>query len=193
MPEMEAEIDLMFTDLAIGDPGRVQQAFPKLWDAAINGAGWRPWLGGGRLALVRAELALQIESPEDVVIHASRALEMARKVGRAKYEAAARAVLGQALVRSGDTDRGLIELPQAAADVDRLGSPAESWRTTAMLAKQLYATGDDAASAAAYERASASILGYAVTLKPDHAAVFLAAEPVREVLKASHRSDVPSE
>jgi class 3 adenylate cyclase/tetratricopeptide (TPR) repeat protein len=83
MPEMEAEIDLMFTDLAIGDPGRVQQSFPKLWDAAINGAGWRPWLAGGRLALVRAELALQTEDPEEVVIHATRALEMARKWGGA--------------------------------------------------------------------------------------------------------------
>ena len=192
MPEMQAEIDLMFTDLAIGDPGRVEQSFPRLWDAAINGAAWRPWLGGGRLALVRAELALLTEGPEDAVIHATRALEMARKVGRRKYEAASRAILGQALVRFGDTDRGLSELRQAAADTDRLGSPAESWRTTAMLAKQLYATGDDTAAAAAYERASASIVRYAGSLKPDHAAVFLAAAPVSEVLKASHRTDVPS-
>jgi hypothetical protein len=113
-------------------------------------------------------------------------------VGRRKYEAAARAILGQALIRFGDTDRGLIELRQAAADVDRLGSPAESWRTTAMLAKQLHATGDDAASAAAYERATALIVGYADRLRPDHASVFLAAQPVREVLKASPSTDVHS-
>jgi class 3 adenylate cyclase/tetratricopeptide (TPR) repeat protein len=192
MPEMQAEIDLMFTDLAIGDPGRVQQSFPKLWDAAINGAAWRPWLGGGRLALVRAELALQTEGAEDAAIHATRALEMARKVGRPKYEAASRAILGEALVRFGDTNRGLSELRQAAADADRLGSPAESWRIRAMLGKQLYATGDDAASAAAYERASASIVRYAKSLRPDHAAVFLAAAPVSEVLKTSHKTDVPS-
>jgi class 3 adenylate cyclase/tetratricopeptide (TPR) repeat protein len=187
MPEMEAEIDLMFTDLAIGEPGRVQESFPKLWEAAINGAAWRPWLGGGRLALVRAELALQTESPEEAVLHATRALEMAQKVGRRKYEAASRALLGEAMVRFGESERGLRELRQAVAEAEKLGSPAEHWRIAAVLARQLYVTGADAESAAVYDRASRVIVEYAASLKADHKAIFLAAEPVREVLAAGGR------
>ena len=60
-----------------------------------------------------------------------------------------------------------------------------------MLARNLYATGADDAATKAYEQASASILKYAESLKPDHAAVFLAAEPVKEVLRAGRRTDGP--
>src|SRR2546423_1519695 len=82
MPELESEIDMLFTDLAVGDFGRVQVTFPRLWDAAINGKAWRPWLGGTRLALVRAELARLTEDAVATAEHARDALERARKTHR---------------------------------------------------------------------------------------------------------------
>src|SRR5207244_2342532 len=85
MPELESEIDMLFTDLAVGDFGRVQVTFPRLWDAAINGKAWRPWLGGTRLALVRAELARLTEDAVATAEHARDALERARKTHRKKY------------------------------------------------------------------------------------------------------------
>ena len=187
MAEIEAEIDLMVTDLALGEAGPVQQSFPKLWDAALSGQAWQLWLGGGRLALVRAQLARLAEGPDEVVRYATDALERAQKIGRRKYEAAARALLGEALVSLGAKDHGVAELRSATAIADGLGAPSERWRITAVLARLLYATGDDAGAAAAYENAAGIIIEYAKGLKADHAAIFLAAEPVREVLKAAGR------
>jgi class 3 adenylate cyclase/tetratricopeptide (TPR) repeat protein len=184
MPEMSAEIDLMFTDLAVGEVGRVQRKFPKLWDAAINGKAWRPWLGGGRLALVRAELARQADGPEEVVERARDAIDRATRVGRRKYEAAAQALLGEALVALGSSEQGVAELRAASAKADKLGSPSESWRIMSALARALYAIGDDDGAARAYRRSADVIGAYASSLKPMHARSFLAAEPVREVLNA---------
>jgi hypothetical protein len=43
-------------------------------DAAINGRAWRPWLGGGRLALIRAQVAERAEEPSAAADHAHQAL-----------------------------------------------------------------------------------------------------------------------
>src|SRR5439155_24807643 len=49
MPKMQGTIDMMLTDLLLGEVGRAQTAWPAAWEQAINGAAWRPWLGGCRL------------------------------------------------------------------------------------------------------------------------------------------------
>jgi len=185
MPEMQAEIDLMFTDLAVGDVGRVQGSFPKVWDAAINGKAWRPWLGAGRLALVRAEMARQAEGAEATIAYAQDAIDRARRVRRRKYEAAARAVLGSALVKLGRAEQGIAELRAAVLESDGLGTPTARWQFRAALAKALYLTGDDDGTIIAYREAADVIRAYAAGLSSEHAASFLAAEPVREVLKAA--------
>src|SRR5207249_2954412 len=61
MPELQGKIDVIITDLMEGEVGRAQRDWPVLWDAAINGKAWRPWLGGIRLAQVRAEIAERAE------------------------------------------------------------------------------------------------------------------------------------
>ena len=185
MPELESEIDMLFTDLAVGDFGRVQVTFPRLWDAAINGKAWRPWLGGTRLALVRAELARLTEDAVATAEHARDALERARKTHRKKYEAGARAVLGSALVESKHAADGLAHLRAAVDLSDQVGSPTPRWQHRVMLAKALYSTGDDYGAAAAYHEASETIRAYASGLKPGHRRSFLDAEPVREVIKAA--------
>jgi Flp pilus assembly protein TadD len=105
-------------------------------------------------------------------------------VGRRKYEAPARALLGEALVALGSGEQGVAELRAACAEADKLGSPSESWRIMSALARALYATGDDDGAARAYRRSADVIGAYASSLKPMHARSFLAAEPGREVLNA---------
>jgi class 3 adenylate cyclase/tetratricopeptide (TPR) repeat protein len=185
MPELEGEIDLMFTDLAVGDYGRVQADFPRLWGAAINGKAWRPWLGGTRLSLARAQLAQVTEDAAETAEHARDALERARKTHRRKYEAGARAVLGWALIGLRQEADGLAQLRGAVDIADQVGSPTPRWQHRVTLAKALYATGDDYRTAAAWREARDTIKAYAANLKPEHARWFLDAEPVREVIKAA--------
>ena len=56
---------------------------------------WRPWLGGCRLAFVRAELSRQTEDPEAIVEAATDAIERAERIHRRKYAAMSRAILGE--------------------------------------------------------------------------------------------------
>jgi serine/threonine protein kinase/pimeloyl-ACP methyl ester carboxylesterase/tetratricopeptide (TPR) repeat protein len=189
MAEVEAEIDLMFADLAVGELGRVELSFPRVWDAVINGKAWRPWLGGGRLALVRAELASQREGPDATISYARDAIDRARRAGRRKYDAAARVILGAALVERGDADEGLVELGAAVEESDRLRTPTGRWRARATLAQALYRTGDDDAASRVYREAVDVIRAYAAGLSTEHAARFVSAEPVAAVLSRSHASD----
>jgi serine/threonine protein kinase/tetratricopeptide (TPR) repeat protein len=187
MPDMQAQIDLMFADLALGEVGRVQQSFPTLWEAAITGKAWRPWLAAGRLALVRAEMARQAEGPEATIAYAQDAIDRARRVRRRKYEAAARTLLGSALVDLGKSGEGLVELRAAVDESDRLGTPAGRWQSRAALAKALYATGDDEGTSVVYRAAAGIIRAYSTGLSLEHSASFLAAESVTDVLKAAGR------
>jgi class 3 adenylate cyclase/tetratricopeptide (TPR) repeat protein len=182
MPLMQGAIDLLITDLLQGDVGRAQREWPAQWDAAINGKAWRPWLGGGRLALVRAEIAWAAEGAEATVEHALDAIERARRPGRRKYVAAGRALLGTALVELGRGPEGVVELRAAVEEADRLGSPTPRWRFRDALGLALYATGDDDGAARAHEEAATVIRDYAASLSPEHAAWFLAAEPVEEAM-----------
>lgn len=184
MAELQAEIDLCLLDLAEGNPGRVQRDFAKLWGAAVDGRAWRPWLGGMRLALVRAELARQTEPAEEAARHAADAVARARKGGRPKYEAAAGALLGTALVRLGRPDEGLSELRSAVEGADRLGSPGPRWQLRLELAASLELLGRDA-EAGSVTGSAAQIIGeYAASLSDANAQRFLAAEPVRSVVAA---------
>jgi hypothetical protein len=185
MPGMQGRIDLLITDLMQGDVGRVQQGWPMLWDEAINGASWRPWLGGCRLAFVHAKLAQQAESPEATVDAARDALERAELIHRRKYEVLARGILGEALVALGRSQEGLAELEAAVAGADLLGTPNLRWQHRVALAKARYATGGDDGAGAAYGEAADVIRTYAGSLTPEHATSFLDAEPVREALRAA--------
>jgi class 3 adenylate cyclase/tetratricopeptide (TPR) repeat protein len=185
MPRLQGSIDILIADLMLGDVGAAQRSWPALWDAAINGKAWRPWLAGCRLALLRAEIAHRADGAEATIELANDAIERARRASRPKYEAAARALLGTALIEVGRAVEGLTELEAAVEEADRLGSPTARWQLRAELATARYTTGHDDAAAVAYSEADETIRGYAATLSPKHAAAFLGAESVQDVLKAA--------
>ncbi len=185
MPRLQGSIDILIADLMVGDVGAAQSGWPALWEAAMNGKAWRPWLGGCRLALLRAEIAHRADGAEATIDFAHDAIERAKRACRPKYEAAARAVLGSALVEVGRAAEGLVDLDAAVEEADRLGSPTARWQLRAELAAARYASGDDEGAAVAYAEAGATIREYAATLSPEHAVAFLGAGPVQEVLKAA--------
>jgi class 3 adenylate cyclase/tetratricopeptide (TPR) repeat protein len=185
MPGMQGRIDLLITDLMQGDVGRAQREWPALWDEAINGSAWRPWLGGCRLAYVHAMVAQRSEGPEATAEAATDALERAERIRRRKYVAMSRAILGEALVAAGRRDEGLTELEAAVAGADALGTPSIRWQHRVVLGKARYATGDDDGAGAAYGEAADVIRSYAGTLSPEHATSFLDADPVRDALKTA--------
>jgi class 3 adenylate cyclase/tetratricopeptide (TPR) repeat protein len=182
MPGMQGRIDMLITDLMQDDVGRVQREWPKLWEEAINGSAWRPWLGGCRLAFVRAQLAQQTEGPEATVEAATDAIERAERIQRRKYAEMSRVILGAALVRLGRKDEGLPVLEAAVEGADALGTPSLRWQHRVALGRARYDTGDDDGAAIAYREAADVIRSFADSLSPQHAASFLGAEPVRETL-----------
>ncbi len=185
MPLMQGQIDLVFTDLMEGEVGRAQRDWPALWESAMNGGAWNEWLGTGRLAVARAEIALRAEGPTQAAEEAHKAIELAQRGHRLKYESAARVILGTALVALRRKAEGIAELRSAAEAADTLGAPSGRWQARAALAKALATTGDDDEAAAEYAKASEVIRAFAATLTPEHVASLLGAAPIVEILGAS--------
>jgi class 3 adenylate cyclase/tetratricopeptide (TPR) repeat protein len=185
MPLMQGQIDLIFTDLLEREVGRAQRDWPGLWETAVNGGAWNEWLGTGRLAVARAEIALQAEGPEQAVEEALKAIELARQGRRLKYETLARTILGTALVALDRWEEGLGELRTAVEGANRLGTPSGRWDALGALGKALYTRGDDDGAATAYHQAAEAIRAFASTLTAEHAKSLLAAPSISDILSAS--------
>jgi tetratricopeptide (TPR) repeat protein len=185
MPRLQGSIDLLLADLMQNEVGQAQAAWPELWEAAINGKTWRPWLGGVRLALVRAEIALETEGPETSIDWAHETIVRAAATGRIKYEMLARAVLGNALMQLGRAPEAIPEVRTAVRIADRLGTPAHRWQTRAALGRVLMAVGKDDGAQTALTEARGVIEAWAATLSAEHAGSLLAAEPVRDALETT--------
>jgi class 3 adenylate cyclase/tetratricopeptide (TPR) repeat protein len=188
MPRRFARSDLLLTHLLEGDVGRAQVEWPALWEDAQTATGWTRWLIYGRLAVARAEIALRVENAEAAVEWASKAVDITRSTRRAKYEVAARAILGEALGALGRHAEALSELTTAVTTADRLIGPPARWQARSALGRTLYAVGDDDGAARAFAEAADLIRGFAGTLAPARSDVLLGAEPVREVLAAASGS-----
>ncbi|HZT90690.1 MAG TPA: adenylate/guanylate cyclase domain-containing protein [Gaiellaceae bacterium] len=182
MPRQFAGSDLVFTDLLAGDVGAAQAAWPARWAAAEHATAWTTWLIAGRLAAARAEIALHAEPVDSALEWSARALELARRTRRRKYEARSLTLYGLALARAGrkqeslDTRRAAVELADSL-----VGAPAR-WSARAALAETAYALGADDAAAAAGAEAAALVRGFAQTLAPDRAAAFLARPQIEPIL-----------
>ena len=170
MPRLQGEIDLLITDVMRGEPGTAQERWPAIWDAAINGKTWRPWLGGMRLALVGARIALRTGDPELAVERSRDAIDRGRRVPRKKYEGAGRLVLGEALAQLGKVADAVEEIRAAVGIADQLGAPTERWTSRAALSRVLYAMGDDDGAASAARDAKDVLERWISTLTPEHAA-----------------------
>ena len=83
----------------------------------------------GRLACARAEIALHAETPESAVEWAGRAVEIARRTRRRKYEARSLTLLGQALAALRRREEALDSLGSAVVIADELGrtTGAHEW------------------------------------------------------------------
>ena len=184
MPRRFALSDLLQTSLLAGDVGQAQVDWPALWEDAAAATGWTRWLILGRLAVARAEIALRAESPESAAEWAERAVAITSRTRRRKYEALARASLGNALVALGRPVDGLAQLRSAVELSDALVNPAGRWQSRAALAAGLRATGDEAAAAATSDDARRILLGFAATLAPSRAETLLGAPQARDVLNA---------
>jgi class 3 adenylate cyclase/tetratricopeptide (TPR) repeat protein len=181
MPRQFAGSDLLFTDLLTGDVGKAQTSWPTLWEGAGKATGWTTWLIAGRLAAARAEIALHAEPAESAAEWADRAVQIARRTRRRKYESHSLTILGQALAKLRRGDEAVQSLRAATDIADELvGAPAR-WRARAPLGRVLLEFGDDDGAAATYAEAAELIEGFVATLAPERAAKLLTAPEVEEV------------
>ncbi len=187
MPKQFAGSDLLFTQLLSGDVGAAEQSWPSLWHDAANATAWTTWLIAGRLACAKAEIALHAESSESAIEWAARAIEIARRTKRRKYEARSLTFYGRALAGAGQRDEALTSLRRAVKIADELIGPPARWQAQAALAHVAYAIGDDDTAAAAYDEARNLIETFAGTLAPHRAAHLLAAPAVEDILSLGGR------
>lgn len=181
---MQGEIDLLYTDLLEGAVASAERAWSQLWERARDGTGWERWLAPGRLAVAHAEISLRAERPEAAIESALEAIEVARRIGRLKYDVSARLVLGTALLKLGRGEDAVVELRTAVEGADHLGHPPTRWQAHAALGRALYGVGEDDVAAAASREAAKIIQGFASTLTPERARPLLASSPVQEILRA---------
>jgi class 3 adenylate cyclase/tetratricopeptide (TPR) repeat protein len=191
MPKQFAGSDLLFTHLLSGDIGAAQTLWPSLWEGASEATAWTTWLVAGRLACAKAEIALHAESAESAIEWASRAIDVARRTNRRKYEARSLTLYGQALARVGRRDEALAAARSATVIADELVGPPARWHAQGGLGAVAHAVGDDDAAAAAYQEAARLVETFAVTLAPQRAACLLAAQPIDEILSLAGRRPVP--
>jgi class 3 adenylate cyclase/tetratricopeptide (TPR) repeat protein len=185
---LQSGIDQLFTDLARGEVGRAESRWPELWARTENTKGTHQWLMAGRLAEAKAEIALAKGDHAEAARLAQEAIDQSREVQRAKYELAARLVLGRALIALGQPERGIDQLYTALDGIRRLGHPPTLWRAWWTLGTALAQTGRDDEAAAAVSAAANTLRTFAATLAPERSELLLAAEPSREILSAAGSS-----
>ncbi len=175
---VQAQVDLLFTDLGDGDAGAADSAWTKLWDRSTTLHGFHEWLVQDRLLEARAEIALATGRTAEAAETALAAIEHADHYGRPKYETQARCVLAAAFEAMGRHEEALSHAIHAVEDAERLRHPPTLWRAATQLGALRYATGDDAGAETAYGRAQEVVDGVAAGLSPERRAVFLASEPL---------------
>lgn len=184
MPRQFAGADLLLTDLLAGDVGAAQAAWPERWEAAEHATGWTTWLIVGRLLATRAEIALGAETPETAAEFAERAVHVARRTRRAKYEARSLSTLGQALARLRRNDDALAALRSGVEIADRIVSPYARWNARAALGRVAYSVGRDDEAATAYSEAKEIVDAFGATLAPERAATLATSPVVQEIRSA---------
>ena len=180
MPWMNARADVIASRVIGGDLSKARKEWDAVWDDALASQAWERWLLSGRLAAARADLELAMGRVEDALVWGRRAIEIALASSRKKYEAIARTTVGRALTVERLHEDALVELSRAAATADALGSPLIRWQAKAALARALAANGSE--PDVVYAEAAEIIRVVVAGLSPAHAAGYLAAPQVAEVL-----------
>jgi tetratricopeptide (TPR) repeat protein len=184
MPKQFAGADLIWTDLLAGDVGSAQASWPERWEAAEHVTGWTRWLIAGRLLAARAEIALEAETPEQAAEWAQKAVAVASRTRRFKYEARSLSTLGQALAQLGRQDDALAALAAAVQIADRIVSPYARWNARAAQGRTAYALGRDGDAAAAYGEAKKIVEEFSAGLVPERQATLATSPVVQEIRSA---------
>jgi class 3 adenylate cyclase/tetratricopeptide (TPR) repeat protein len=179
--QFSGKIDLVYSDVALGEIGCAEASLPALQTAAEATKGWHQWLWITRIARAKAELALAAGRHEEALEASLSAIALAERYQRLKYIATSRVVLGRALRGVGRTQEAVEALRQALAEAERLKHPPTLWGAAAALADSLYTTGDDAGAEAAASRARAEIDAFAAGLSQARKERFLAAPQLAEL------------
>jgi class 3 adenylate cyclase/tetratricopeptide (TPR) repeat protein len=158
---VSGKIDLLHSDLELGDVGRAEASLPALQAAAEATKGWHQWLWVTRLARAKAEVALAAGRPDDAIELALAAIEIATRYYRRKYVVTSRIVLGRALHKAGRLHEAGETLRRALAEAEDLKHPPTIWTAAARLAEAAYASGDDAGSQRADSRARVEVEKFA--------------------------------
>jgi tetratricopeptide (TPR) repeat protein len=183
MPWQNAEVDLVLTDLLAGDLGSAEVRWKKVWDDVTRGRAWQRWYLVGKMTAARAELAERSGRRDEAADWAVRAMEMARPVGRRKYETASRITLGRVFLAMDRVPEAVDQLRSAVGEADALGAPPARWQARASLVRALAAAGRDDEAATTFTEARDIIEAMAAGLTPERAEKFRRAEPVRAVLE----------
>jgi tetratricopeptide (TPR) repeat protein len=184
MPWMNARADLICAQLLADDVGAVERDWPSAWDDALASPAWEHWLITGRLAVVRAQLELELGRLDESLTWSGRAVDLARPVGRRKYEVVSLIALGRALTAQGMFSEAASQLHEAVSLADALGSPLYRWQARAALAEAVRGVPDERASADDHHEQAIRIIHEVVgSLAPERAAGYLAARDVAEVLE----------
>jgi tetratricopeptide (TPR) repeat protein len=184
MPKQFAGSDMIQTKLLAGEVGAAQTEWPARWTDAEQATGWTTWLIAGRLLAARAEIALEAETPESAAEWAQRAVEVARRTRRRKYEARSLTMLGQALVRLGRRDEGLQAVRAAVTIADKVVSPPARWHARAALGRIAYELGEDDEATSAYSEAAELVDAFSASLAPERAATLAKSPLVDEIRSA---------
>ena len=177
MPKQFAGSDLIQTHLLAGDVGAAETEWTRRWEDAAHATAWTTWLVAGRLAAARAQIALEHETPEIAAEWAERALQIARRTRRRKYEAVSLRAYGEALARLGRGDEALEALRSAVRIADDLVGEPGRWDARAALGRVAYALGKDDDAAEAYRESVTLLDAFSARLTQEHVAT-LAKSPV---------------
>lgn len=179
---VSGRIDLAVLDLLTADVGAAEAALPELFETAAGTKGWHQWLWTTRISALAAEVELAAGRPEVAAEAAREAIERAKRYGRLKYVAAARTVLGAALVAQGQADVASDCLRQALAEAERLKHPPSIWKAAGKLAEALYAAGDDSGAEKALRKTRETVDSFAAGLSDERRERFLAAPQLADIL-----------
>ncbi len=181
MPWMNARCDLLAAELIAGDFGAVEHELPALWEEALASRAWVRWHIGTRAAALAAELDLERGRLDEALTWGTRTHDLATAVGRKKYQAIALITIGRILTAQGNRD-AVAEIRRAVAIADAIRSPLLRWQSRGALAEALETVGDGEDPGAAREEAASIIREIVAGLSSEHAAGYLAARQVDDVL-----------
>ena len=188
MPRANARADLGQAALMSGDFATAEEMWRVQWEETNNVKAWTRWLLACRLAAMRAEMEFLAGHFDRACEWARKAIELSAAVRRLKYETVAHTMLGRSLLATGKGAEAVDALESAIERADRLAAPWLGWQARAAHARALYAIGQEGAAERAFAEATKIIRGISDGLAAERRERFLAAEPVRDVMKASMRT-----